>query len=491
MPLAIVKDRIWPALGYEPNAAQERMHKARARNRVSAWGRRAGKSTSGGHELVPEAYRAFFNRRLLEDKGIRMEFWIVGPNYSDSEKEFRVFYNDCRRLKMPFDKPGTYYDQRGGDMQVSLWNGRFKVQAFSAVHPDSLVGEGLFGVIMAEAAKMKETIWTKYVRPTLADYQGWALFNSTPEGKNWFYTLWQRGNDPEDTEWWSARFPSWLNRAIYHGETKDEHVDEYLRRLKDSSGSTPATLKGLKIDPEIASLARDLTQEAFLQEIGADFSEYTGRVFKEWDEEIHVRNLGYSPSLPVYLATDYGWTNPNVGLFIQVDKWDNVYVLSEYYERGRTEQEFADDLKNGTMHPDHKWLSDKATLLFPDPEDPGASNVLARTLRLNIRPNTGGERKNRINAIRKWLKVQNLHLPLEHPERLPKLFIDRSCVNTIREMEAYRYPENKRDVTNNPEDPVKKDDHTPEALGRFFAGHFGVGVIGGGRPRSRKAAVHG
>jgi hypothetical protein len=47
-------------------------------------------------------------------------------------------------------------------------------------------------------------------------------------------------------------------------------------------------------------------------------------------------------------------------------------------------------------------------------------------------------------------------------------------------MLAYRYPERKDDAETSRdrfELPLKKDDHGPEALGRFFAGRFGPGSL--------------
>lgn len=41
-------------------------------------------------------------------------------------------------------------------------------------------------------------------------------------------------------------------------------------------------------------------------------------------------------------------------------------------------------------------------------------------------------------------------------------------------MGIYRYPEQKLQQINEQEKPLKKDDHTPEALGRFYAGHYGA-----------------
>jgi hypothetical protein len=494
LPLAIVKDKVWDGLGYRPNRAQRRMHAARERMRVSAWGRRAGKSTSGGHELIPEVYRAYMNRAMLEDMGIRMEFWIVGPNYTDSEKEFRVFYNDCRRLKFPFDRPGTYNSPEGGNMHVSLWEGRFMVHAMSAAHPESLVGEGLHGAVMAEAAKMKQSVWTKYVRPTLADFKGWALFNSTPEGRNWFYELWQRGQDPHQLDWWSAKFPAWVNEHVYPQGASEKGIGMIRRAMEARLPITADLMERSGVDPEIISLMQDLTEEAFNQEIGADFNEFVGRVFKEFDEEYHVRDIEYNPDWPCYGAVDYGWTNPFVWLMIQEDEFGDLYIIDEYYETQRDINDVALDLiDHRTMGP--LFRNRKVKMFYPDPAEPGDTEVLRKHLRINAGAQTGGELKHRIEAIRRFLKDRNEHLPAEHVDRKPRLIVDRRCVNTIREFNAYRYPEKRseRDKEKNaPENPMKKDDHTPEALGRFMAGRGHVRKVvgtGAGAPRVSKATV--
>jgi len=438
--VAISMRDLFRQLNYRPHQGQRLLHTNDTRHRVAAWGRRAGKSTSGGHELTLLGAQSFHLQSYLRDNGLQKRIWIVGPNYDDAEREFRVFYNDCKRLELPFDKPGTYYNpgQPGGHT-VSLWDGLFIVECRSADHPDSLDGEGLDWVLMAEAAKMKRMIWTKFIRPALADKKGGSLWNSTPEGKNHFYERWQAGQDPKRTQWWSARLPSWVNTRMFPGGRND---------------------------PEILEMQNDMSKEKFNQEIGAEFSEYVGRVFKEWDEEVHVQDLEYDPNLPLYGAVDYGFTNPNVWLALQVDLWDNVRVLGEFYESGLDANEFADRMK--------RWpLAANCRTFYPDPASPGDTRILEKALRVRARHNTGGELKHRLEYIRKWLRPMPLHVA-EH-KRKPKLLIDRSCKNLIREFDAYRYPddpdeESKRSAR---EDPMKKDDHTPEALGRFFRGYYG------------------
>jgi len=480
MAKVIVKERVWPGLNYLPHKGQQRVHASLARHRVNAAGRRFGKSVVGGHELVPEAFRAASNAPMLKEMGIRAEYWIVGPNYTDSEKEFRVFYNDCRKLKFPMDRPGTYNDSRSGNMQVSMFDGAMIVTAKSAAKPESLVGEGLHGVIMAEAAKMKESVWSKFIRPTLADFQAWSLWNSTPEGKNYFHTMWQYGNDPNMPEWASFQSPSWMNNFVY----RKGITEEQLAVLKsDQPGKGPRMALEMGADSEVVEMFQELGPLLFSQEIECSFTEYAGRVYYDYDELVHVKDLQYHPEWPIYCATDYGYTNPNVALFIQVDPFGTIYVIGEYYKRMETDQEFADAV---LRDPVLEHYARNCKMIYPDPEDPGATSVLKRTWKCGAVGGTGGLLKDRIKLIRDALKVRNTHLDFGHPDREPGMYINRSCKMLMSEMDAYRYPDIKVSGESQ-ENPLKKDDHAPEALSRFFAGYFGK--VKSDRPVVRRARI--
>lgn len=466
-------DAMWPELGYRPHKAQQAMHAATARNRVNVAGRRTGKSTGGGHEIMPMAAAAYVDWSELERHGIRHEVWCVGPNYTDSEKEFRVFYNDCKRLEMPFDRPGTYYSK--SDMSVSLWGGRFVVHAKSGAHPESLVGEGLHTAVMCEAAKLKSSVWHRFVRPMLMDFGGTSLWNTTPEGKNWFYEdIWTDLVLNNDYEWWGQRVPSWVNRYVFRQPTSRAAVRE-LKEFVDKGFTDKRILQAQfagRVDPEVVSMCVDLTAAAFGQEVECSFTDMVGRVFKHWEEELHVRPLRYNPDWPTFIATDYGYTDPNVALFLQVGPWGEIRVLAEYYRTHRTDEEFAQDVLND---PRLRPLAQAAVGLYPDPEDPGASRVLSERWKVPVLGGTGGELKLRLNAIMSALKPRNAHLPWGHPERTPTMLVDVSCAELRREMDAYKWPDKKRagQKTEHPED---KDNHAPEALGRFFAGHGYTGT---------------
>lgn len=471
MPTKLDPWKVYERLGWRPHKGQREVIGSTARHRVVSAGRRFGKSEIGGHELVPEALLTYDHKPRLEAEGKRREFWIVGPEYSDAEKEFRVLWNSIKALGIPFDKPGSYNDPIQGNLHISLWGGAFQVHGKSAKYPETLVGEGLRGVVLAEAAKLKERVWTKFLRPTLADYEGWSLHSSTPEGKNWFYENWQRGIDPNNPDWASWRMPSWRNPYVYKKLTEDAHVKQLQSAMARGLPIYDYIEEhGLQVDDEVLSLMNDLTAEAFNQEIGADFTEFVGRVFKEFDEELHVFDLQYNPAWQTYAAADYGFTNPNVWLLIQIGPWGEVHVLDELYERNLTAVEFAQRVKETGLCPPG------LRVFYPDPADPGSSRILSEKLGIRVGGGTGAMIRDRLDAIRRALKLANPHLPDGHPDKLPQLRINRSCKNTIYEFNEYRYPERKETALGDaaPENPMKKDDHTPEALGRFFSGHFGT-----------------
>ena len=503
-----------PQVNWDPHNGQIKVLNSHARHKLWCAGRRTGKSELGGHVLLPEA---FYTRYVADEwlkKGKRREFWIVGDEYTTAEKEFRVIWHLIESLGMPMDHPGSYYNAEGGSMHIKLWGGAFQIHAQSAKYPDHLVGEALCGVLMVEAAKTKMSIWQKYIRPMLNDYEGWSLHTSTPEGKNHFYDKYEMGQDPYNTEWESWRMPAWLNPYVYtptgrliaagklppdtiipdHEWTTDADVKFMLQQLEDHpnlSAAQVVAVEKLHIDKEIVDLADDLTLELFKQEIAADFTEFVGQVFKDYDEEYHVSNLTYNPDWQTFGAVDYGFTNPNVWLLVQVGPWGEINVLDEVYEYGLTADAFAAEIIRRRLNPPG------LRLFYPDPADPMSSRTLQDKLRVQSAGGTGGELNIRLNLIRQALRkgrvdYQATELSDSNADTWrPQLMFDRKCTRTRADMMAYRYPEQKEDgETSVPrmELPMKKDDHGPEALGRFMMGFFGAGsLLGSGGTKVRRA----
>lgn len=472
---------IWDEIDWAPYDLQREVLRNRTRNKVLSAGRRAGKSQVGAHRLVPEAFRAYSELDLLRRKSLRREYWIVGPEYSDSEKEFRVIYNALKNLGFSFDHPGTYNNPESGSMQISLWDKRFLITAKSAKYPDTLVGEGLSGVVFSEAAKLKPSVWTKFIRPMLADFNGWAQFGSTPEGKNWFYDLWMIGQDPDRADWSSWRAPAWVNPYVYPGGVNEEllkwlteqhrhgrldnakkALSDLGRMIKDEYG----VLAPEGIHPEIWAMWLDMSPESFNQEIAALFTEFVGRVFKDFDEEIHVNSDGFRAGWETWACADYGFTNPFVWLIVQVSPdHERFHILDEVYETGRDTDEMARIIQDRGMNP--------VTLrgFYPDPAEPDRTRTLERLLKVRAMSPGSLRLQERLEWFRRKLKFGILE------GGQPKYTINRKCSNTIREHNDYRYKETKEKASERgrsaPENPLDHDNHTPEAMGRLFGGMLG------------------
>jgi hypothetical protein len=269
------------------------------------------------------------------------------------------------------------------------------------------------------------------------------------------YWGWSRGQDSSRATWSSFKMPSWTNTVVFPG------------------GRT---------DPEILEAEEDLTEDEFNRQYGGEFVEKVGRVMAEWQDEHHLGNFGYNPDWPLYAAVDYGYTNPWVWLWIQVGPFGEIRVIGEHYFELRDTQDIA---KNELLnHP----LTRKLVAFYPDPAAPDDTSILQRTLEKPARQNTGGELKTRLSMIRSALKVPEPHE--QSGEYLPPLLmIDRKCTRLAWEMrEGYRWPMHRTEVKNDSEQPLDKDNHGPEALGRFFKGYLdavGLDVRGTRQSRAR------
>lgn len=162
--------------------------------------------------------------------------WWVAPTFPLASIGWRFLKFVARQLpdaRIHEDDRRITFAWSGGEVQVK-----------SADNPDSLRGVGLDGVVIDEAAYIKQEAWTAALRPALSDRQGWALFISTPNGFNWFHRLWEMATALPGWARW--QFPSWDNPHLDPGEieqARGELGDFYFRQ---EYGAEFLELAGLK-----------------------------------------------------------------------------------------------------------------------------------------------------------------------------------------------------------------------------------------------------
>lgn len=216
----------------ELHLAQWEIVASPARFRVAACGRRFGKTLAAAGVGVKAA--------LENPRGM---YWWVAPTYDVTRRGWSAMQHLVR------DIPGV--QEWRGDRIFEFPNGA-RVEFKTANTGSGLRGAGLDGLIVDEAAFVRPDAWQADLRPALTDKLGWALFISTPFGRNWFWHVWRRGQDPEQTDWQSWQFPTSANPHILPSEIDDARellpertfAQEYLADFIEDAGAVFRNVEG-------------------------------------------------------------------------------------------------------------------------------------------------------------------------------------------------------------------------------------------------------
>lgn len=176
-----------------------------------------------------------------------------------------------------------------------------------------------------------------------------------------------------------------------------------------------------------------------------------------WDEFKESRHLVDPFELPVgwdkIVALDHGVTNPTAVLWGAID-WDGkLFIIDEHYEAGKTVSYHANQIKKRQFYNIKRHLIDPScsakTLQHGQELRSIIDEYKDNGLSFSPADNTVLSGINRVNEAFK----------------ADKLFIFKTCYSTIREIQGYKWKRLKyTDSKNQPEEPLKKDDHACDAL---------------------------
>jgi hypothetical protein len=259
--------------------AQQAIVDSPARFKVLVCGRRFGKTTVALDILC---------NTLLDGKSAA----YFAPTFRMGSEVWREL---CKILR-----PLIRYS-REEDWRMELHTGGvFEGWSLAQGSGEMVRGRKYHYVVIDEAALFDSAdVWHGAIRPLLTDYEGSALFASTPKGRGWFWQLYQQGRNNDFPEWQSWHFPTLTNPYI-----KPE---------------------------EIEAAKRGMPERFFRQEYLAEFLDDGGVVFRNVDK---VCVLTPQPPLQVL---ERGSTSAGSRCFFGVD-WgkDNDYtVISVMNSEGR------------------------------------------------------------------------------------------------------------------------------------------------------------
>jgi len=243
-------------------------------------------------------------------------------------------------------------DGRRGRNESELtidWHNGSVYRIMGADMPDRLRGINPVGIVFSEAALMTSKPWS-IVEPILAQNGGWAAFNSTPQGRDWFYRLWTA----------TAGDPEW-HRSIYtiddicrDGVTfsRDPATGEYVAAPEDKS---PLVTQEYLDKMRKRGADEDwIRQEFYCSFNGARTGAYYGKLIAQAREEGRIGREPHDPLYPVQTVWDLGVADLTAIWFFQNHR-RQIRVIDYHEESGRGLQHYIALIKSRPYRYSAHW----------------------------------------------------------------------------------------------------------------------------------------
>lgn len=261
------------------------------------------------------------------------------PTYSQAKKViWDSSTNDGKRI-LDYIPKELIESKNGHEMKIRFTNGSL-FQLIGSDNIDSLVGSNPKIIIFSEYAIQSPAAWA-YLSPILEVNGGYAIFISTPRGKNHFHELVKAARTNKN----------WFCEVL---SVKDTNVlsDEQVKNIQDENGFSDEHMQ----------------QEYYCSfDRGVEGSYYGKSIAKAYEEK-RICNVPYEPRSPVNTAWDLGVADSTAIVF-----WQEI----------GGELRIIDHYENHSEHPSHyvKILQDKPYAYGQHyfPHDGGTRNLELRT----------------------------------------------------------------------------------------------------------------
>jgi hypothetical protein len=422
----IDKFKLFDMLGYQIKSPEvRRFHESTARKKMVIAAARSGKSYSAAMDVLTTILMP--NTRV----------WVVGPNYTLAEKEFRYIHEMLviNRHKLGLPKPVTCYTAaRTGQLFIKFPWGSI-VEGKTAERPDALLGEAIDGVIYSEASQLSRSIRERYVEPRTITKQGWEIFPTTPNASaEWLHELDIIGQSGEYEGFESFHWDVLAN-PVYPEE-------EFERAKKFYGADSPV----------------------FREQYLGEWVFYGGLVYSTFREDLHViEPFDIPKSWKRIPGIDFGHRDPFVCLSAAMGPEGEIYIYREYYDKeGRSMREYADRIKESAVGEDY-------ILGVADPESPQSIEDL-NFEGVAVQKANNDRRAGRMRVLEFLLPTEDgvcpyplRDLPARHARSTwPRMYIFNTCKETIREFKHYRWSEGKSKEGD--KERTEGDDHAMDVV---------------------------
>lgn len=225
------------------------------------------------------------------------DYWHCLPEYAQARKAIWTAVNPHtgrRRIDeaFPHELRAQTWEH---EMAIRFKNGSMW-RVVGSDNPNSLVGTAPAGLVMSEYALGNPASWG-YLSPILEENGGWAMFITTPRGRNHAYSTFQLAKSMPDK--WLAELSS-VHQSGFPLERVEQARQEYHGIFGRDAGDAL------------------IEQEYFCSFEAAILGSYWGRVLNEIRLKGQIREFRIEPGFPVHRAWDLGKGAHMVIWFFQI-----------------------------------------------------------------------------------------------------------------------------------------------------------------------------
>jgi phage terminase large subunit len=241
-------------------------------------------------------------------------YWHCLPLYEQSRKAIWAAVNPVtgkRRIDeaFPLELRETTREQ---EMFIRFKNGS-TWQVVGSDNFNTLVGAGTVGITFSEWALANPQAWS-YFRPMLKQNKGWALFITTPRGRNHALNTYEMAKASMDagTGWFAQKLTAYDTPVFTREELEDER-QEYIN----------------------GELGPDDGEQMFRQEYLCSFDaplvgSFYGRILSQAEDEDRICRVPHNPDLGVIVSFDIGRYDDTAIWFFQ--QYRNETRVIDYYD---------------------------------------------------------------------------------------------------------------------------------------------------------------
>lgn len=261
------------------------------------WCRRAGKDKTCFNYMIKAAFERVGS------------YYYFFPSYAQGRKALWE-NSDKDSLAIIDHIPEGIREINNNEMKIKIHvpnKGTSIIRVIGTEKIDAVVGSNPVGCVFSEWALQQQEAWD-YIRPILAQNDGWAIFNSTPRGKNHMYTM--EANIRGNKKWFFSEIQTlWPDLPNYYPVLSQDQILEERK-----SGMTE----------ELIEQEYGVSYTAGVQ--GAYFADCVNRA----REDGRIGKFPHSDHLWVDTFWDLGYRDDNPIWFRQQDGRAKVWI--DYYE---------------------------------------------------------------------------------------------------------------------------------------------------------------